>query len=92
MATGYTGHRSGRMLVVRRIALSVRIYYSTSLCELAGKLADNLAGDRMGTPDPDPFVPAPVMVPNVNLKQWLQATANVFATRSPAPLVSLAPC
>ena len=52
--------------------MSVRIYYSTSLRELAGKLADNLAGDRMGTPEPDPFVPAPVMVPNVNLKQWLQ--------------------
>ncbi len=52
--------------------MSVHIYYSTSLRELAGKLADNLAADRMGTADPDPFVPAPVMVPNVNLKQWLQ--------------------
>jgi len=50
--------------------LSVKIYYGASSRDLAAKLADNLADDCAGAADP--FVAAQVMVPNANLKQWLQ--------------------
>ena len=50
--------------------MSVNIYFSSSQELLAEKLAENLSTERRI--NSEPFLTSRVMVPNINLKQWLQ--------------------
>lgn len=68
--------------------MSVKIYFHSSLEGLAQQLADNVAHARRQYADP--FIESRIMVPNANLKQWLQlqlATSNTVTAHATFPFL-----